>query len=134
MLGFFDYTKVFLKVTVSNRSTKRAMTGSFSRAHFPWPSISRKWAKMNGRNYYLSVRLSQSGCFKPLYKRSHDQLLLLSTLFIVLYQPKVNENEMFLQITVNTNEIYRLDFLKVLVLNWSMKGAITESWFIVFYH
>ena len=41
MLEFFDYTKVFLKVTILNRSTKRAMTGPFDRAHFPWPFISK---------------------------------------------------------------------------------------------
>ena len=32
----------FLKVAVLNRSTKEAMTGSFHRAHFPYPSIRRK--------------------------------------------------------------------------------------------
>ena len=35
----------FLKAAVLNRSTKRAMTNSFPRAHFPWSSNSRKRAK-----------------------------------------------------------------------------------------
>ena len=34
---------------------------------------------------------------------------------------------MFQQITVNTNKIYQLDFLKVIVLSWSTKAAITGS-------
>ena len=36
--------------------------------------------------------------------------------FIVFYQQK-SENEMFQQITVNTNKIYGLDFLTVIVLS-----------------
>ena len=40
---------------------------------------------------------------------------------------KVNKNEIFQQITVNTNEIYQLDVLKVAPLTRSMKGAVTGS-------
>ena len=55
-------------------------------------------------------------------------LLSQSTLLIVFYQQKVNKNEMFQQITVNTtNEIYQSDSLKVTVLSYSSKGAITGS-------
>ena len=38
-----------------------------------------------------------------------------------------SKNEMFQQITVNTNKIYQLNFLKVIVLSYSTKAAITES-------
>ena len=34
---------------------------------------------------------------------------------------------MFQQITVNTNEIYQLAFLKVIVLNPATKGAMTVT-------
>ena len=80
----------------------------------------------------------QSGCFKPPYKRSNDQLFSQSTLFIVFYQQKVNKNEMFQQITVNTNEIYQLDFLKVcfkLLYEKSNDWILLQSTlFTVFYH
>ena len=45
---------------------------------------------------------------------------------IVFYQPK-SENKMFQRISVNTNKIYQLDFLKVIVLSYSTKAAITGS-------
>ena len=36
---------------------------------------------------------------------------------------------MFQQITVNTNKIYQLNFLKVIVLSCSTKAAISRSFF-----
>ena len=38
---------------------------------------------------------------KSLYQRSNDQLLLQSTLFIVVHQKKINKNEMVKQITLS---------------------------------
>ena len=80
----------------------------------------------------------QSGGFKPPYERSNDQLFSQSTLFIVFYQQKVNKNKMFQQITVSTNKIYQLDFLKVcfkLLYEKSNDWILLQSTlFTVFYH
>ena len=51
---------------------------------------------------------------------------------------KVHKNEIFQQITVNTNEIYQLDFLKVcfmLLYEKSNEWILLQSTlFMVFYH
>ena len=39
----------------------------------------------------------------------------------------MNKNELFQQFIANTNEIYQLDFLKVIVLSCATKGAMTGS-------
>ena len=45
-------------------------------------SFSKNWQN-------VSVRLSQSTCFKALYKRSHEQLPSQSTLYITLHELKI---------------------------------------------
>ena len=127
------HQKDFLRVAVLNRSTKGAMTGSFRRAHFPWPSINKKRAKMKCLSNLEQVLMKfisktfSSCCFKLLYERSKDQLLSQGTLFIDFCQQKVNKNEMVQQIAVNTNEFNKEEFRKVAFLNRTTKGAITGS-------
>ena len=71
--------------------------------------------------------LSQSSCFKPLHKRSKDQLLLQSTLVIAFYHRKANTNENIKQFGVSLNEIYQEEFFKAPALNRSTKGAMGSS-------
>ena len=47
--------------------------------------------------------------------------------FIVFYQQKASKNEMLKQFGVSTKEIYQEGFLKVAVLNCSLKGASISS-------
>ena len=125
--------RTFSKSLYLKRSTKGAINSSFRRAPCTQPSINKNLTEMQCLSKLLqvqqnlSLRLSQSTYFKPLFERSNDQLLSQSTLFTAFYQQKASKTEMLKQFGVSTNEIYQEAFFRVPVLNRSTKGATISS-------
>ena len=70
----------------------------------------------------LSVKLSQSSCFKALYKRSNHLLLSLSTLYKALYKQNGLENVIFNGIAQSVVKICQWDLFKVSALKHFTKG------------
>ena len=52
----------------------------------------------------LSVRLSQNNCFKELYKRSNEQPLAKSPLYLIFYQQNIGKNTMLRNFVPSTEK------------------------------
>ena len=83
----------------------------------------RKWFQVMSN---LS-KTSPKNCFKALYTRSSEQLFSQSTLYLTFYQQKFDKNAMFRHIVRSIDNSYPWDFLKVVVLKCSPKGAMCSS-------
>ena len=59
-------------------------------------------------NYWqnLSVRLSQSSCFKALNERSNEQLLSQRTLYLIFYQQNIDKNAMLWNSVPSADKIH----------------------------
>ena len=117
------YREEFPKVGVFERSTKEAKNSPFRRALCTKATICKSLTEMscyvevNCFKYWqnLSVRLSQIRCIKAL-KRTNEQLLLWSTLYLAFYQQKFGRNAVVSNFIRNIGKRLQRDFPKVVVL------------------
>ena len=86
------YQYRFHKVIILKHSTRVAMRTAFRRVPCDQSLLSAKTqqkcdVQVNCSKYWqnVSVRLSQSRCFKAFYEKSNDQLLSQSPLYLALY-------------------------------------------------
>ena len=95
------------------------MTGAYRGATWTKPSIDKTNCNKNYLIHFwnLSVKPSQSSCFKALYKRSNHLLLSLSPFYKALYKQKSLENVIFNGIAQSDVKISKRDVLKVSALS-----------------